>query len=157
MKRDEPWIVQPDDDGIRPAGEPDACFYCGAKVGQPHGRDCVVPERTIVCKLAIEYTVQIPANWDTDMFEFHRNESSWCTNNALKELDGVLRYRARQGGLVLAADDRYVIDCNDYIDMCTVARVEFVREATEADEQRDGIALPRSTSRRDVEQSRGRP
>jgi hypothetical protein len=34
-------LVAPNDDGIRPAGPRDACFYCRQKVGQPHKPDCV--------------------------------------------------------------------------------------------------------------------
>lgn len=45
-------LVDPNDDGIRPAGKPDECFYCNSKVGEEHGRQCC-----IVTKLVrLEYT-----------------------------------------------------------------------------------------------------
>ena len=34
-------IVTADDEGIRPAGKPDECFYCLRKVGELHRDDCV--------------------------------------------------------------------------------------------------------------------
>lgn len=34
--------VSADDPGIRPAGKPDECFYCHAKVGELHWPECCV-------------------------------------------------------------------------------------------------------------------
>ena len=42
-------LVLKDDDGIRPAGRPNQCFYCNQQVGKPHKQDCaclVTKERT---------------------------------------------------------------------------------------------------------------
>ncbi len=33
-------LVDKNDDGIRPAGKPDQCFYCQQKVGSEHKKDC---------------------------------------------------------------------------------------------------------------------
>lgn len=83
----EPWPkVLPNDDGIRPAGPANACFYCGRIVGQEHGRECVAVKRTIKARYTFEIEVDIPAFWETDTFEFARNESSWCANNAIYDL-----------------------------------------------------------------------
>lgn len=85
--------VLPNDDGIRPAGKPDECFYCHRKVGQEHGSECVT-----VCKL-VAYKVMIgdkhvgtfvreePYGWTGDDCEQHKNESSWCKSNALNHID----------------------------------------------------------------------
>jgi hypothetical protein len=34
-------LVLPNDDGIRPAGNSDECFYCNQKIGTSHKEDCV--------------------------------------------------------------------------------------------------------------------
>lgn len=78
--------VTPDDDGIRPAGPPDACLYCKQKVGDPHLAECVTVKRTVVVRMTVEYEVDVPQSWDKEQIEFHRNEGSWCANNALDEL-----------------------------------------------------------------------
>ena len=81
-------IVAPDDDGIRPAGRPDQCFYCHRKVGELHGDDCV----TILKE--VEYAVMFdgecvgtfrrdtPYSWTIAECVFHLNDSSWCVDNA---------------------------------------------------------------------------
>lgn len=141
MRAEHDWTVQPDDHGIRPAGQPDRCFYCGRAVGQTHREDCVIRDRTIVCRLSFEYTVRIPEDWTPERFEEHRNEGTWCMNNAMHELDGVLRRRA--AGVLSEA-----LPAIDQVDLCYHARVEFVREADEADQVRDGVHVPESSSRR---------
>ncbi len=90
-------LVAKTDDGIRPAGAPDECFYCRRKVGQSHALDC-----TIVHKL-VEYKVvavlsdgttfsglwqrEEPFEWDAAQMNFARNDSSWCANNFLGAAD----------------------------------------------------------------------
>lgn len=81
-----------DDQGEAPAGKPDECFYCRIKRGQYHKPTCVL------IKNVVKYTVDFakvrlgtfstsePIRWDTDMCEFHKNESSWCKDNALDNL-----------------------------------------------------------------------
>jgi hypothetical protein len=64
---DSNWpLVDPQDDGIRPAGPSDACFYCEQLVGTPHARDCVVVTKVarFRCKLDIDITV--PHSWSPD-------------------------------------------------------------------------------------------
>lgn len=80
-------IVHKFDDGIRPAGKPDECFYCKQKVGQPHKPDCVCVEKTVRLKYTFEVEVQVPHGWTPESINFHRNESSWCADNALSELE----------------------------------------------------------------------
>ena len=37
--------------------------------------------------MTVEYEIEVPADWDAAQIEFHRNESSWCSNNAIQELE----------------------------------------------------------------------
>jgi hypothetical protein len=85
-------LVLPNDDGIRPAGPPDACFYCRRLIGNPHGPEC---ETVLVLvryqvKMTRDYKVITAVYEDTEPYfwgdydgNFYRNESSWCTGNAL--------------------------------------------------------------------------
>ncbi len=87
MNKPAEWpLVAPNDDGIRPAGPPDECFYCRGKVGQPHARDCVVVTKTVRVRYSVELELTVPHHWKKEDLEFHRNEGSWCANNALDEL-----------------------------------------------------------------------
>mgnify|MGYP006908363279 CR=1 FL=1 len=63
--------------------------------------------------------MSVPEAWTQDEIEFHRNESSWCINNMLGELPGYEEGDTR---------------C-----MCFCAEVEYLREATEDDEERWGV------------------
>jgi hypothetical protein len=63
------------------------CMYCHALKGEQHKLDCVARRRTVVVKATIEYIVEVPESWNQHDIEFHRNDSSWCTNNMVKELD----------------------------------------------------------------------
>lgn len=78
--------VTADDEGIRPAGRPDACFYCGRKVGNYHAVECVILKRKCRVRLTVEYEVEVPQTWDATQVAFHRNGSSWCAGNAIEEL-----------------------------------------------------------------------
>jgi len=78
-------IVTKDD--VRPASvDKTICFYCDEKIGRPHKLDCVVPQRTVIVRMTIEYPVEVPKYWSKENIEFHRNDGSWCSNNALDEL-----------------------------------------------------------------------
>ncbi len=48
-------------------------------------------------RLIVEYEIQVPKDWDKDMIEFHRNESSWCAGNALEELEELSEQDGRNG------------------------------------------------------------
>jgi len=41
--------------------------------------------------MVVEYDIKIPNFWDKDNVEFHRNESSWCADNALDELKRLVK------------------------------------------------------------------
>jgi hypothetical protein len=80
-------LVLSNDDGIRPAGKPDECFYCKQKVGQPHKSDCVILSRKVKVRYSFEIEIEVPWEWDAETIRFHRNDSSWCANNAIRELE----------------------------------------------------------------------
>jgi hypothetical protein len=83
-------LVVPNDDGIRPAGPPDACFYCKNRVGEPHGLSCVVVQKRVRVTYTFTLEIDIPHNWEAKQFEFHRNAGSWCADNAIDELSAIL-------------------------------------------------------------------
>lgn len=154
MKRATPWTVEPDDDGIRPAGPSDACFYCSAKVGEIHHSDCVIRQRTVVLRFEFEYTVLIPEDWDQHMIEFHRNESSWCANNGLHEIEAAIQHRVRAAygdHPEWAEGEDWTqwspLDLLSWLDACGHVSYRYVREADEADEERDDVRAPTTTSR----------
>jgi len=96
------------ENGPRPAGKPDECFYCRQPIGAEHATDCVCRTRTVVIRYIIEAVQRVPASWDAGTIAFHRNESSWCATNLLDELCD--------------------LDC-----ICPFTKAEFIREATAAD------------------------
>lgn len=110
------------DNGIRPAGKQDECFYCGVHIGEPHQRDCVLRKRTVVLEMKIQYVVEVPSFWDKASIEFHRNDSSFCSGNDVELI-------AKQA----AAAGEHV--CNT----CARTEVTFVREATEEDMEEMGF------------------
>lgn len=80
--------------GLRPdpsnwAKEPEkattTCFYCHHLVPD-HAEDCVCRERTVVLEFRIKFVACVPASWDQAMIEFHRNESSYCSSNDIRQL-----------------------------------------------------------------------
>jgi len=75
------------DDGIRPAGPADACFYCRQRVGEEHKRDCAVITKIVRLRYHIEVDVEVPHCWDKEQIEFHRNLGTWCADNALEEIE----------------------------------------------------------------------
>lgn len=118
MKRTN-WPVE--EYGIRPAGDPDKCFYCGESRGGTHKEDCVIRERTIVVKMSIEYTIAIPEFWTKEQLEFHRNQGTWCSDNGLLEIDNFLERTN---------------DCG-----CGRCEWEYIREATVEDEEIDRLSV----------------
>lgn len=70
----------------RPASLNGKCFYCGQPIGCQHKGDCVLIRKKVRVRLAIEYTVEVPADWGKDKVEFQRKHGSWCANNLIDEL-----------------------------------------------------------------------
>jgi hypothetical protein len=106
------WLVG--EHAVRPAGKPDECFYCNAKVGAQHRSGCVIRSRTVLIKTIVEHTIDVPEDWPISMIEF--TEGSSCSDNMIRDLQ------------------RLVDRLND--DGCTCGMVtrEFIREATAEDE-----------------------
>lgn len=71
---------------MRPASKERRCFYCLEPVGGCHKSDCVLVSKRVMVRMVVEYEVEVPSDWDKEAIEFHRNDSSWCANNALDEL-----------------------------------------------------------------------
>ncbi|MCK9570948.1 hypothetical protein M0R72_18510 [Candidatus Pacearchaeota archaeon] len=80
-------LVDEHDDGIRPAGNPDECFYCNKKIGTPHGKDCVCVTKRVKVEYRFEIEIDIPHHWEAEDFEFHRNHGSWCADNAAGDIE----------------------------------------------------------------------
>jgi len=72
----------------RPAGPKGQCFYCGRAVGAAHDESgCVLVQKKVKVRMTVEYEIEVPAHWAQMDVEFHRNEGSWCADNALRELE----------------------------------------------------------------------
>ena len=83
---DWPVVIE-NDDGIRPAGEPDQCFLCSQKIGQPHSRDCVTITKVVKVRYTFEIEIEVPHSWSKENVEFHRNKSGWCADSAFDEIE----------------------------------------------------------------------
>lgn len=59
-------LVHPHDDGIRPAGGPDHCFYCQQKVGSPHLESCVTLTKKVTMQLTIEFELDGVYQWTNE-------------------------------------------------------------------------------------------
>lgn len=71
---------------MRPASARQECFYCHQPIGGQHNPDCVLLKKKVKVRMIVEYEVDVPNHWDKHNVEFHRNEGSWCSDNALEEL-----------------------------------------------------------------------
>lgn len=43
--------------------------------------------QTRAIKIEIHLPMSFPGDWDDDMIRFHLNESSWCADNIINELE----------------------------------------------------------------------
>ena len=85
--------VLPDDPGIRPAGKPDQCFYCGQRVGFLHQHDCIMVRKLVELSVTVNtsdgrtlhgsFQELLPYSWDASQVDFYKNEGSWCASNYL--------------------------------------------------------------------------
>lgn len=95
---------------MRPASTEKQCFYCRRPIGDEHGSDCVLVRRKVKVRMTTEYEIEVPAHWKKDNVEFHRNESSWCANNALDELKAI---SCKGGCLCSTIEYEYLEDASD--------------------------------------------
>ena len=77
------------EDALRPARMDGSCFYCSSHLGTEHKHDCVLLKRRVRLQMTIEYDVFFPASWSIDEIEYHRNEGSWCADNAIAEIQNI--------------------------------------------------------------------
>jgi len=113
MKRDDKTVG---DFGVRPAGLPDRCFYCGELIGGQHKDDCVILQRSVVVEVKVTMVRMVPASWTQEQIDFHLGNT--CSDNLIRDAEQ-LRLR------------------NDAVG-CTCGMVEatYIREATAEDEDR---------------------
>ncbi len=120
------------DFGPRPAGPPNECFYCHARIGEEHKKatgdvaGCVLRERSVVVRFQVEVVMTMPEDWDAHMIEFNLNESSRCVDNTLAIID-------KQNRLSEPDETR---GC-----LCGKGSHVFVREATDEETINAGIQL----------------
>ena len=97
MRETEMPLVDPNDDGIRPAGKPNECLYCKQKVGSRHLATCACVTKRIKARYTYEIELEIPYSWSAEDFEFHRNDSSWCSDNSIRELENFAKHLEESG------------------------------------------------------------
>ena len=102
MRKDS-WIVNPDD--VRPARLDGTCFYCRVPIGGEHKKGCVIRQRTVTIEMTIKFPISVPEDWDEESINFHRNNSTWCADNVLPELE---REAKRSGCLCSVTVFRYL-------------------------------------------------
>lgn len=100
------------EDGVRPAGPTDKCFYCDCSKGSEHLQSCVMRHKLAVFEITVQYISIVPASWDEDQISFHRGESSFCLGN---DIDQIYEESKAENGI-----------CN----ICRRTKVQFLREAT---------------------------
>jgi hypothetical protein len=77
----ENWpLVAVNDDGIRPAGKPDECFYCNNKVGRAHDFGCVVVTRKVKVIYTVEAVIDVPYSFDAEEVISIENHDGWRYN-----------------------------------------------------------------------------
>ena len=79
----------------RPANKGGACFYCKQLIGEEHARDCVRVTRRVRVSYRVELEIDVPHHWTDHDIDRHRNESSWCASNAIRDLE---EFQARIDG-----------------------------------------------------------
>lgn len=89
---------------MRPASPDRACFYCGQPIGEEHIDTCVLVRKLVKIRATIEFEARVPAHWDKGDIEFHRNESSSCKDNFVRDLEEYVEHLGQDG---------YCLCCND--------------------------------------------
>lgn len=105
-----------------PAGMPNQCFWCKREIGKEHDLGCSRVQRAVKIRFSVELIVDVPRSWDAAMIEFHRNDSSWCANNILPDIE---RH---------CSSDRCI---------CPVSEIKYVGEATEEEAVQAGMVIER--------------
>lgn len=71
---------------MRPASDDKVCFYCHSLVGGVHKTDCELVLKKVTVKMTVVYEIEVPSYWEHEQILHHRNEGSWCSDNAIDEL-----------------------------------------------------------------------
>ena len=104
------------ENGPRPAGRPDHCFYCGMPVGAEHKPNCACRKKAVMVEMTITFPCVVPQHWDAEINESHMNESSSCQDN-----------------LVDFYLDRYRRACGEDFCLCGLVNARQLRDATPDD------------------------
>jgi hypothetical protein len=121
----KPSYLVTKENGVRPAGKQDECFYCHQKLDEEHKADCVLRRRTVVVKSTLEHVISVPEDWNEEEINFYLNESSSCTSNHAERIKSFFEYRESKNR------DCYCFDGE--------LESKFVREANEDDEDKSGV------------------
>lgn len=54
-------------------------------------------------RFVFELEKEFPSDWDDSLIEFHMNESSWCVNNAIDDLESYALKLEEQGYCLCAS------------------------------------------------------
>lgn len=74
------------ENGPRPAGRPDECFYCHEKIGANHKSDCVLATKLVKVVLKATMLVEVPQSFSNEDTRFWLTESSNCSSNQIQQL-----------------------------------------------------------------------
>lgn len=85
----KPPIIAPDDDGIRPAGPGNACFYCRRKIGERHSTTCVMWVRAVKIRAILEFDIDEPVSFTKNDIEARFNEGSFCASTILEWMEAM--------------------------------------------------------------------
>lgn len=120
MEHPETHRVTPEN-GVRPAGKDNECFYCHQPLGTEHLVDCALRTRTVLVEYRVLVVKHYPTDpdWDAHLVEFQINDGSWCCSTILGELES--------------------LDERDGRCLCANVHATYVREATSGDEERYGV------------------
>jgi len=86
-------LVDPLDVGICPGKEPDRCFYCGQRVGEPHQRDCDVVKKVVRFRVTVDLDFTVPHSWSDERIRcepYYEKVMSALESNDLVEYVGVV-------------------------------------------------------------------
>lgn len=140
MKRDV-WTVG--NEGVRPAGPPDRCFYCDQRVGGQHAFDCVIRQKTVVVELVMKVVIAVPESWGQDSIHFRYNESTYCYDNMVPTIEKAVASLKR-----ISEDERESFDRPDAMAgcLCSQMTLNYVGDATEQDEAEFALFISETPS-----------